>query len=141
MADIAVTAAKVGRVQPGNDVVNDFIAGEALTAGQSVYINSADGKVYKTAGGVAGTAQFRGIALKTVGAEQAVSVLQRGRVYGFDLSGMDYDAEAYVSNTAGALADATGTVTAIAGRVVGLTDFGITKVLEIDVTQNVADWS
>jgi hypothetical protein len=75
--------------------------------------------------------RFRGIALKSVAAGQPVPVLVRGVVFGFTVSGLAYDAAVYVSDTAGSLADAAGTTSLVAGRVVPLTDRGLTKVLYV----------
>jgi hypothetical protein len=51
-----------------------------------------------------------------------MNLMREGDLAGWDLSGLNYDAAAYLSNTPGALADAAGTVTALVGRVAGLTD-------------------
>ena len=134
MADIVVTAAQVGVVNPAECEIHDFIAAAAITAGQAVYLTSS-GTVNLADANAAGLQQFRGIALKSVGAGQPVSVLKRGRVYGFTISGLAYDAAVYLSDTAGALADAVGTMTVNCGRVTALTDPGKTKVLYIE-----ADW-
>lgn len=134
MTDIAVTAAKVGLVFPNNAEVYDFIAAAAITAGQAVYLNS-DGKVDLADANGSGTLQFRGVALKSVGAGQAVSVCKRGHLYGYTVSGLAYDARVYVSNTAGALADAGGGTTVGVGRVVPLSDSSLTKVVYVE-----ADW-
>ena len=131
MADITVTAAQVARPFPEKDMVFDFIAAVAITAGKGVYINSA-GKVDLASGGAAGTSRIAGIALNAAGAGQAVSVLIRGHIAGFALSGLAYDAVLYVSNTAGSLGDAAGTVSVTVGRVVPLSDKALTKVLYVD---------
>ncbi len=134
MADITVTAAKVAPVFPEQADIRTFIAAVAITAGQAVYVNT-DGKVALADANVAAAEHFRGIALESVAAGQPVSILRRGEVYGFDLSGMAFDALAYVSDTAGALADATGTTELHAGRVQPLADsVSINKVLMIDAT-------
>jgi hypothetical protein len=134
MADIALTAAKIGLVFPDKAEVTDMIATEAITAGQAVY-QLTTGKCGVADANAAGKQQFRGIALNGGGAGQAISVLIRGHVYGFTISGLNADAIAYLSDTAGALADAAGTMTVICGRVTSLTDSGLTKVLYI-----CADW-
>ena len=131
MAVIALTAAKIARVFPEKDLVFDFIAAAAITAGQAVYINSA-GKVDLADASVAGTSRAVGIALNAAGAGQAVSVLMRGHIAGFTLSGMAYDAIAYVSDTTGSLDDAAGTVSVAVGRVFPLSDKSLTKVLYVD---------
>lgn len=134
MADITVTAALVGRVDPETDEVYDFIAGVTITAGQAVYLDATTGRLGLADANDAGKEQFRGIALNGGGAGQAITVLKRGRVYGFTLAGA-YDSRAYLSNTAGALADAVGVMTVACGRVVPLSDSTPTKVLYIE-----ADW-
>ena len=134
MADITVTAAKVAVVHPHNAEIYDFIADEAITAGQAVYQLS-NGKVGVADANAAGKQQFRGIALKSVGAGQAVSILKRGVIEGFTLTSLNRDVPVYLSDTAGALADAAGTMTVNCGRVMSLSDANLTKALYID-----ADW-
>lgn len=135
MADIAKTIAQIGLVDPTKAKTLSVIAAEAIDAGEGCYINSA-GKAALADGSAAGTAQIRGVALNSAGAGQAVTLVKEGAMYGFTISGMDYDARAYVSDTAGALADAAGTVPATVGRVIGLSDKDITKVLYVDT-----DWT
>jgi len=134
MADITVTAAKVAPVYPAAAEIYDFIAAEAITKGQAVYLTTS-GTVGVADANVAAKDQFRGIALETVGAAQAVSVLKRGHVYGYTLTDLAYDGLAYLSNTVGALADAAGSTTVNVGRCVPLPDADLTKVLYIQ-----ADW-
>ena len=134
MGDITVTAVQVGACFPDKAEIVDMIAAETITAGQGVYQDS-NGKAALADANGSGTLQFRGIALNGAGAGQAVSVLKKGHCYGFTLSGMSYDALAYVSNTAGALATSAGGTTINAGRVVPLPDSDLTKVLYVE-----ADW-
>jgi hypothetical protein len=134
MADITVTAAKVALVIHQESHVYDFIAAEAITAGQAVYQLST-GKVGVADANGAGKQQFRGIALKSVAAGQAVSVLKEGYVEGFTISGLNYDVPVYLSDTAGALADGAGTMSVICGRVVSLADNALSKCLYV-----FADW-
>ncbi len=138
MADIAVTAAKVGLVDPAKATVRSYIATETITKGQAVYITTA-GKVGVADANDAGKQQFRGIALNGGGAGQAIDVCHEGELYGFTLAG-NADSLAYLSNTAGALADAAGTMTVVCGRVVCLADKDLTKVLRVFV-QWEAQWS
>ena len=134
MADITVTAAQVAACFPDKAEIVDMIAASTITAGQALYQDT-NGKCAPADANAGGLQQFRGIALNGAGAGYAVSVLVRGHVYGFTVSGMNGDALAYLSDTAGALADAAGTMTVNAGRVTCLTDGNLTKVLYID-----ADW-
>lgn len=133
MADIVVTADAVAVIFPDAAEIYDFVAAAAITRGQAVYVNSS-GKVDLADANGSGTLQFRGIALNPAGAGQAVSVLKRGHVAGFTIS-QAYDAALYLSNTAGALADAAGGTSVNCGRVVPMSDSSLTKVVYID-----ADW-
>jgi hypothetical protein len=134
MADITVTAAKVGLVYPEKAEVFDFIAAASITAGQTLYIDS-NGKVNIADANGSGTLQFRGIALNAAGAGQAVSVLKKGHAFGFTVTSQSYDAALFLSNTAGSLADAAGATSINCGRVVSLPDSSLTKVVYIE-----ADW-
>lgn len=135
MADLTLTAAQIARVDPALAEVYDFEwLTTAPTVGQALYVDPTTGKVGVADANDSGKEQFAGIALAIQG--KAVSVLKRGRVYGFALSGMNYWAPAYLSNTAGALADANGTMNVRVGKVVPITEAGQRiKVLYID-----ADW-
>ena len=137
MADIALTAAQIAPVFPQEAEIFDMIAAVAITQGQAVYENSAGKAALADGNAGSGAEQFRGIALNAAGAGQAVSVLKRGHVYGFTITGLAYDAVAYLSDTAGALADTPSTTNIVrAGRVMALPDANLTKVLYID-----AQWS
>ena len=138
MADITVTAAKVGAVFPANAEIYDCIAAEAITAGQAVYITST-GPVGVADANASGKQQCRGIALNGGGAGQAISVLTRGHIYGFTLAG-NADSLVYLSDTAGALADAAGTLEVRVGRVVCLSDANLTKVLYVEPSWH-TNWS
>ncbi|GIK42439.1 MAG: hypothetical protein BroJett011_62720 [Chloroflexota bacterium] len=140
MTDLTVTAAQVGVVDPAKAVIKTYIAAAAITAGQAIYQNTS-GKADLADANGSGTLQFRGVALKTVGAGDAVDVCEDGEVYGFDLSGLNYDALVYLSNTAGALADGAGGTSVVCGRVNALTDNPtLTKVLRVFVRRS-ADWA
>lgn len=112
MADIVVTATAVQPVFGRSDV-RSYIAAAAIPGGSAVYFNSS-GKVDLTAGGATSTSNFAGIAISRLntgfaaGIGQVCEVVRRGEVEGFTLS-QAYGAKLYVSNTAGALADAAGT--------------------------------
>lgn len=139
MADIALTAAQIAAVNPEWSEIYDFIATEAITQGQAVY-QLTTGKVGVAGANAAGKQQFRGIALRAAGAGQVVPVLKRGMCYGFTISGLNCDALAYLSDTVGSLADAAGTKSVIAGRVIALSDANLTKVLYIDARWGDANW-
>ena len=130
MAVIAVTAAQVAPIFP-DAVIRTVRLSAAVTAGQGVY-TTATGLSALSNGGAAGTAQLRGIALEAGAIGDSVSVLQQGEIAGYTLTALDYDAPVYVSDTAGALDTAVGTVTVAVGRVVPMVTSGeIVKVLRI----------
>jgi hypothetical protein len=136
MADIVVTVNQVGRAQPQKDEVYDFIAAEAIAKGQPVYQLST-GKVGVADANAAGKQQVRGIALTKAAAGSPVAVLKRGFATGFTVSGLNADSPLYLSDTAGSLADAAGTMTVVVARVVAMTDYPtLTKLVYVD-----CDWS
>lgn len=132
MTDIALTAAKVSLIFPGIAEVYDAIAAESITVGQAVTFVAATGKVQVSDANAAGRNTVHGIALKSVGAGQAVSILKRGHLAGYTLAG-NYGSHVYVSDTAGALADAAGTASLPVGQVVPMSDASLTKVLYVDI--------
>lgn len=129
MAAVATVEDKIGVLYPGDAEIYTGIAGVNLTAGEIVYFNSS-GKLVKTNAGAAGTAKCAGMALETKKAGQACAILIRGHVSGVTVASLAYAAKVYASDTAGALADAAGTVSLVVGTVVPLPDVpSITKVL------------
>lgn len=132
--EIALTADAIAVVYPERAEIYDFIAAEAITRGQALFLDS-NGKVELADANAAGEQQFRGIALNPAGAGQAVSVLKRGHVYGYTVSAMAYNDPVYLSDSVGSLSTAVGTMTVNCGRVVPLPDASLTKVIYID-----ADW-
>lgn len=132
MADIVMTATQVAVIFPAKADIHDYIATETITKGQAVYILTT-GKIGVADANAAGKQQFRGIALSGGGAGQGVSVLHRGHVFGYTVSGLNANVLAYLSDTAGALGDGVGTMTVPVGRIVSLSDNSLTKVLFIDV--------
>ena len=144
MADLTVTAAQVGLVDPMKSVTLAGIAAATITKGQACYVDSS-GTINLADATTAGGApiQVRGVALNAAAAGQAVTLVKEGALYGYDLSGMDYSGPVFLSETAGALADATpaGTGTAVViGIVAPLTDKDKTKVLYVDARWR-QDWS
>lgn len=118
MADLAlVTSGKLRVVRSDEQFTG--VAAEAVTIGQVVRIDTTTGKITKSNATSAAEGRSLGLALRTAAAGEAVTVLREGIVDGWDLSGLNYDAAVYVSNTDGGLADAAGTVSVEAGRVLG----------------------
>jgi ribosomal protein L19 len=136
MADITVTAAQVRPVFPNSasTVIRQFKTTAAVTPGQPLYFVTTTGKVGPADANASGLQQFAGLCLTEKGAGETTSVLVRGEVYGYTLTG-NYFAPVYVSDTVGLLADAAGTMTVNVGKIVPINDPDMTKVLYIE-----ADW-
>lgn len=133
MADITVTAAQVAPVFTDEAEIYDMIAAVAITAGQAVYQNTAGKAALADANAGSGAELLVGIALNAAGAGQAVSVLKRGALAGYTLSGVAYGGTVYLSDTAGALADAPSTTKSIAvGKVQSMSNSDLTKVLYVE---------
>lgn len=139
MADLTAVPAQVNLVDPEFAEVYSFIASVAINAGQPVYMLAASGKLaLADANGTAPAPQFKGLALQTVGAGQAVDVLKRGRVPASSLGAgaLGYGAKVYVSDTVGVLGDSAGTTTVTVGQVVAMSDSDATKCVYVE-----ANWA
>ena len=141
MTAIALTAAQISVVDPIKATIRNYITGVAITRGVPVYIVGSTGKLAIADGNGSGTKQVRGVTLDAGGVGAGIRVLEYGDVYGYDLSGLDYDAIVYLSDTAGSLDTAAGTVTVIIGRVAPMTDAALTKVLRVQTMISKADWA
>jgi hypothetical protein len=115
MTDITVTAAKVAG--QADTVTRCFKAAATITAGQCVYLLAA-GTVGLADASTGGTVLInaRGFAMNGGAAGDSIRVALRGPVEGFTLTA-DCSSLCYLSNTAGAIADAAGDVTAPVGWV------------------------
>jgi hypothetical protein len=134
MAAIVVTAAEVA-INQGTRT-RSYIAAETITAGQAVY-KLAAGTVGVADANAAGKQQYRGIAINGGAAGTPIMVAYFGPVEGFTLTG-DVDTLVYLSDTAGGLDTAAGTMTVPVGRV-DMRDDG-TKFLFTDVNW-LAQWA
>lgn len=133
MADIALTAAQIAAVKPEMSEIIDVTLAATVTKGQALYLTSA-GTFGVADANDSGKEQVRGIALAAGAAGETIPMLKRGPLAGYTLTSQAYDAPLYLSNTAGALADAAGTMTVVVGRVMPLNDRPTyTKVLWVDV--------
>lgn len=140
MADIALTAAQIEPIDPlSHSEIYSGIAAAAITKGQIVYMTTT-GTIGVADANDAGKQQARGVALNAAGAGQAVSILKRGRCAGFTVSGVNCSAPLFLSDTAGALADAAGTMTVPCGIVVAMTDASGTRVFYADFRWT-ANWA
>ncbi len=130
MADIAkLTTRSINPVFAETAEIRDFREAETLAVGDVVYVTSA-GKVAKADANAAGKQQARGIVVSKIGT--TVSVMKKGYLGGFDLSGLAYDAQVFLSDTAGSLADAAGTLSVPCGRVSCFTNPTLEKILYVD---------
>lgn len=118
MANIALTTADRVEVVGFPVIQLTVPAAEAITAGAPVRLDTSTGKFTNANGTTTGEARVFGIATRTVAAGEALTVVRKGILDGFALSGMNYDAAVYLSDTDGRLADAAGTVSTVVGRVV-----------------------
>lgn len=126
MADIGLVAG--ASVRPVSGIANGheqytFEAEERIDAGQVFRINGTTGKAALADATVAGTAGPH-LFVAIDGARQAgnaVTGVRKGLVEGFNLDAYAYNAPVYLSETAGAIADAVpvtaGAVTHVIGRV------------------------
>lgn len=133
MADLTVTAAQVALIDPQHAETYDYqpAAGVTFTPGDAACVDAATGLIDKAEADDPGKTDVAGIVVSIRG--KGVTLLKRGRVYGFDLSNLNYGASVYLSNTAGKLADGAGSTSVTVGKVVPVTESGRrVKVLYID---------
>ena len=131
MTDLALTAAKIALVNPQDAEVDFVICAVAVTTGQSLFVDT-DGKADLADANVSGAQQTRHLALEAGAIGQSISVLTRGRVFGFTIT-QAYDAPIFQSDTAGALADSAGSLTVPIGIIKAISDDPtLTKVLDFN---------
>lgn len=119
MTVIVTTAAQVGRLYVNQDLTLPIILGATVTAGQVVR-QDADEK-YILADATTGGADARQtlIALKGGVDGEADLGLKEGAVEGYAVGALAAGAQLFLSDTAGAVDDAAGTVSVPIGRVIG----------------------
>lgn len=105
-----------GSVQRGH-----IPTGVAVTEGQALILDPTTRKLILADASAAPTARVYGIALTTQPANFGITVVRFGILDGYDLDGLDIDDVVFLSDTAGALADAAGTVSVPVGRVIPAT--------------------
>lgn len=94
-----------------------LVAAEAIEAGALVRFNGTTGKFQNGNGSDMTEGKFYGIALKSVAAGEAVTAMRRGILDGFDLSGLNYWATIYASDTDAAISGTAGTKAVTVGYV------------------------
>jgi hypothetical protein len=119
MTVIVVTAAEVGRLYPNLDTAIPIFLGATVTAGQ-VLRPDTDG-TWILADATVGGADARGtvIALKGGTDGEADLGIKEGALEGYAVSGLSTGAQLFLSDTAGAVDDAAGTISVPIGRVIG----------------------
>lgn len=120
MADISLVTA--GKLNVGTlpQMQHTFIASEAIVAGAPVYMVAATGKVANSDANGASplNGPAFGVATRSAAAGEAVTVIRRGLVDGYDVSALNFGAKLYVSDTVGRIADAAGAASLVVGMVV-----------------------
>lgn len=91
-------------------------AGGTIKAGAPVRVNSS-GQFVECDGTTAGNADAYGIATKRAVVGEAVTAIKRGVLGGFVFT-QAYWSNIFISDTAGVLADAAGTVSKIVGKII-----------------------
>jgi len=92
---------KTGQQIDASEFIISILAGENLTANDAVYINTSDGKAYKTDATDLTKMDFIGFAQSTTAIGGTVVIVHQGQMTG--LSGLTIGARYYLSGTAGAI--------------------------------------
>jgi predicted RecA/RadA family phage recombinase len=138
MADLAIADTEnVRRVTPRRDSVGKAIAAVTIAPGDVLYLDATSGKAKLGDGSTAATAVIVGVALNDALAGQAVEYLKSGKIGGFTVSGLSFGDYVYLSDTAGKIADAAGTVSLVLGQIVASTDDTPVQQLYIDINYSV----
>ncbi len=131
MADLVIADnTLIRRVDALSSQVDFFTLAVDFTAGQLGAIDS-NGEAVLADADAAGAQQVRFLALSGGSAGQTISGLEKGGIAGFTIS-QAYDASLFVSNTAGAIADAAGTLEVKCGIVKSRNDASKTKYVWFD---------
>lgn len=117
MAELSLNNASTLRVVESLEQCT-LVAGESLSPGQAVRLDTATGRFTKANATSASEARVYGIAVGShdIPAGYPLTAIRRGVVEGYAITSL-YDAPIYLGNTDGALADAAGTVSVVVGRV------------------------
>lgn len=94
-----------------------LVASEAVTAGAPVRCNNTTGQFQNGNGSDMTEGKVYGIATKTVAAGEPLTAIRRGILDGFDLSGLNYWATVYLSDTDGRISGTAGTKAVTVGYV------------------------
>lgn len=142
MSVIALTVAQVAAIPSSLGLeIFSFKTSEAIAKGEAVYFDTATGTIGVADASDSNHQQIRGVALEGVASGQSVDVLKRGLLAGYTVSSMSYDDKVYLSDTAGDLDTANGSMTVECGRIVAVPDDpNLTAVIYLDCDW-LRDWS
>ena len=118
MTALSVTSSKVAAVKVIEQMTGP--AGEAITAGQVVRLDTTTGKFMKAAADTEAHARAIGISIQNASASgMTITVVTQGWIdLGDAVTGLAHDALVYLSDTAGTMADVAGTTEMHVGRVI-----------------------
>lgn len=94
-----------------------LVAAEAIEAGALVRCNGTTGFFQNGNGSTMTEGKFYGIATRSVAAGEPLTAIRRGILDGFDLSGLNYWATVYASDTDAAISGTAGTKAVTVGYV------------------------
>ena len=115
---MAISVTNAGRIRVLLSIQqNTLVAVEAILAGSPVREDTA-GKWTNANGSIASEALAEGIALRTVAANEPLTVLRKGVVDGFTFSTEAYGSEVFLGNTDALLQGTAGTVSKKVGNVI-----------------------
>lgn len=113
MANLTLPASGIRPAGIDHDALSGLNAGVALVGGEAVYLHS-DGTFKKaTAAADTAPAKVRGLVARDADLGRGVTVIKNGPMGPF--SGLTPGANYYLSDTAGAISDAAGTVSIVIG--------------------------
>lgn len=95
-----------------------LVAAEAMEAMTPVRIDGTTGKFTKSNATDATEARTYGLTSRAVVAGMPVTAIKKGVMDGLNIAALAYDADVFLSNTDGTLADAAGTVSKVLGKVI-----------------------
>ena len=119
--DVALTAPM------RSETYNVVIFPSGVLPGHALYQRASDGAYGLASATVSGTAGFRGIALTRAVPSGTLSIMVRGRAWGYDLSAVAYDALVYLGNVPGTISTVPVGVRVPVGRVKWVNEAGPNK--------------
>lgn len=134
MANLTVVAADIAPAMVVEQMTGP--AGAAITKGQAVRLDTTTGRFVLAQATTAPNARACGIAITPANAAgQTITVVRKGWIAaGSAIAALAFDADVFLSDTAGTLNDAAGTVSKVLGTVVpGWAETAGSRLLRIDL--------